>query len=140
MKIKYLIFTIALTFSFLFSLIYIMLFHSNIPRDEKEKITLYMNQIGLYKQIENANKSKDALEAQGVKTYIYKNQDLYVVVSGIGEKGTAIENGNTLKALSYSHILKELEITDPTILSYVEEENFEKALELIGNQSQGNAQ
>ena len=140
MKIKYLIFTIALTFSLLFSLMYFMLFRSNIPRDEKYEITLYMNQIGLYKQVENANKVKNTLEAQGVKTYIYKNQDLYVVVSGVGEKEDAIENGNTLKPLSYTYILKEFVIEDPTILSYIQEENYEKALELIGNQSQGNAQ
>lgn len=138
MRYKGLVSMFAIGFSILFSIMYLCVFHYYIPTDENvESLTLYMNQIGLYKEEKNALKVQKDLLAQDVKTYIYKQNDLYVVVSGIGEKKAAESNGETLKKLSYSHILKEYEIHDPSIVSYAKEKNYEKVLEMIGNQSQG---
>lgn len=99
-----------------------------------------MNQIGLYKNVENAQQVQKELETKSVKTYIYKNNDLFAIVSGVDTKRKkANENGETLKSLSYSYLLKKVSISDEEITSYVKKKNYEKALEMIGNQSKGDA-
>lgn len=139
MRNKKLVHLFAFTFSILFSFVYLFIFHSYLPLKTDETITLYMNQIGLYKEESNANKVKTSLNEGNIETYIYKNEELYVVVCGVGEKENAENVGESLKGLNYSYVLKKVEISDRKIINYVKEENFEKALELIGNQSQGNA-
>lgn len=139
MKYKTLICGLAFTFSILFSFIYLFIFGIYNPKYQNdEKVTLYMNQIGLYKEIENAQNVKKNLEEKQIRAYIYKNEDLYVVVCGLGSEEEAHNNGETLKNLSYSHILKKVEISDPKMITYVKNEDFEKALELMEHQSQGN--
>lgn len=141
MKYKRLIYGFAFAFSFIFSLIYLFVFNVYIPNHEKnETITLYMNQIGLYKEVENAQKIQTSLKAEEIDTYIYKNKDLYVVISGLGDEDDAKANGTMLKNLSYSHILKMVEISDPEIISCVKTQDFEKALELMEYQSQGDGE
>lgn len=139
MRNKKLVYLFAFVFSILFSFVYFFIFYSYLPIKNNEAITLYMNQIGLYKEEENANKVKVSLETKDVKTYIYRNENLYVVVCGVGDKEYVQTIGDTLKELNYSYVLKKVEITDEEICNYVKEENYEEALELIGNQSQGNA-
>ena len=136
MKNKKVIYAFALGFSLLFSLLYFLVFHYYIPlKADSETLTLYMNQIGRFEKEKNALHTEEKIEKLSIETYIYKSNDLYVVVCGIGEEKTAKENGEKLKEMKYSYVLKKLEITDTKIISYVEAKNYEKALELIGNQS-----
>lgn len=141
MKNKKLIYGFALSLSLIFSLLYFVAFHFYTPSIAQEKsVQLYMNQIGLYKKEANAQQVANELETHSVKAYIYKNDDLYVVVSGVDTKEKKTnENGEQLKSLSYSYLLKKVSISDGDISSLIEKKDYEKALEMIGNQSKGNA-
>lgn len=137
MKNKRLMISLAIGLSILFSLLYFILFEVYIPStDQVSEKTLYMNQIGLYKDENNASKVRDTLKSKSIEAYIYKNKELYVIVSGVSESEKETEaNAKLLKDNAYSYILKKVKIQDDTILQYIENKDIQKALEMIANKS-----
>lgn len=95
-----------------------------------------MNQIGLYKTQANALKMKEELKTKEIEAFVYQKDDLYVVVNGIHEdkKVTNLE-ADKLKKHSYSYLIKKVECNHLEIKKNMELKNYQKVLELIGNQN-----
>lgn len=140
MKFKRWMFIVALLFSLFFSFIYVFLFVSSIPENTDQEVILYVNQVGLYKEEENAHKMKNTLQEKGLTMYIYKKEDVYVVLSGVSlDQKDCDENGQKLASMACSYLRKEFKISDAEMISYAKAKQFEKVLELMEHQSQRNA-
>lgn len=137
MKNKKLIYFFAISLSIIFSLIYLLLFHYYIPSSEEVKsATLYLNQVGLYKEKANAEKMNLELQSDQITGYIYMKDDIYVVVCGVSADQKQTQKiEEQLKEHSYSYIDKVYQITDEEIVSLINANQYQDALELIGNQS-----
>lgn len=137
MNNKRLMIIVAVVLSVLFSILYFIVFEVYIPStSQAQKMTLYYNQIGLYKEEKNATKVADTLKENSVEAYIYKDKDIFVIVSGVSDKEKqTIENGEALKKSSYSYLLKKVKVQDTTISQCIKQKEYQKALELIANQS-----
>lgn len=136
MKNKKLIYLFAFSLSFIFSLFYLILFNLRLSSENVKPVHLYMNQVGLYKESTNAEKVGADLKNKQLDSYIYKNKDVYVVVSGVSEdKETNSKNGEQLKQLSYSYVLKDVKIQDVKMIDELKKGNVENVLEMIANQS-----
>lgn len=138
MKNKKLIYFFAITLSIIFSIIYLLIFHYYIPSSEEDNKTtmLYLNQIGLYKEKANAETVASDLQSNQITGYIYKKEDVYVVVCGVSkDESEAQKIEEQLKALSYSYINKQISIKDDEISELIDSKKYQEALELIGNQS-----
>ena len=66
-------------------------------------------------------------------------EDLYVVVSGIGDHNEANNNALKLEEAQIPYVSKQLEIKDAKTIALAEAKNYEKVLELIQNKSERNA-
>lgn len=141
MNFKRWMFVFALLFSFVFSFVYVCMFVYSKPQiTNTQSIYIYMNQIGLYKEYANAQTIKDTLSTKDILAYIYKKDDVYAVVCGVSKNSEETDqNGKILSDLSYPYLRKELKINNAEAISYVEAKDYEKVLEMIQNQSQGNA-
>lgn len=137
MKNKKLIYFFAITLSIIFSIIYLLVFKYYIPSHEDSKTaSLYVNQIGLYKEKANADKILSNLQSHQIEGYIYKKKDIYVVVCGVSdnqEDSKKVEA--SLKKQSLSYIAKKIDVKDDTMVAMIAAKQYQQVLELIGNQS-----
>ncbi|MDD3049373.1 MAG: hypothetical protein PHQ89_05320 [Bacilli bacterium] len=136
MKNKNLIYFFAISLSLIFSIFYLLVFHYYIPSNEDKKTaTLYLHQIGLYKEKANAEQMNTDLNANQIIGYIYKKDDVYVVACGVStDEAENKKIEDQLKAHSYSYISKQINVSDDEIAELLNEKSYQKALELIGNQ------
>lgn len=127
----------ALLLSCLFSAIYVIGFMIITP--QKESIRLAMNQIGIYQNQENANKVMAALTSLELEPYSYQQDSLTIVVCSLSsdsEKTKAEQR--LLEQAGYAYIYKEIASKESTFVKAVQEENYDKVMELMENQSKGN--
>jgi hypothetical protein len=102
MKIKYVTVIIAIALSAISGTIY-MKFFSN------EEISIYVCQVGVYSNQDNANTMVQKLQAANLSVYTYQKKDTIVVISDIflKEKDAEVlgemisENGMTCAILKY---------------------------------------
>lgn len=127
----------ALLLSCLFSAVYVIGFMMITPHNES--VRLAMNQVGIYQNEENANKVIDALIAMNLKPYSYKQESLTIVVCSISKDAAKTREEQTiLEAAGYAYIYKEIESKDSDFVEAVNKQNYEKVMELMQNQSNGN--
>lgn len=138
MKNRKLMLLFAFSLSCIFSIIYILLFTYCIPSPSQSNnnITIYMNQIGLYKTHANALKMKEELDTKQLDAFVYKKDDLYVVVNGVSQNEDETDKkADELKKYAYSYLIKKVECNHLEIKKNMELKNYQKVLELIGNQN-----
>ncbi len=123
----------GISMSLLFSMVYYLVFAYYIPSNETIESTLYLNQVGLFASIDNANALQVELSDE-TEAYVYLYEDLYAVVSGVSKDLTIREeNAVILKELGHSYVEKSFVVTDE-VIKYVDNNEVEKALEMISNQ------
>ena len=121
MENRKVIYTFGLLFSIAFAIIYYGLFHI-FSDNGGNTVTLYYNQVGLYKNTENAQKNIASLKELGIDAYVVSKDDLHRVICGIStNQEDTKENG--------------AEITQA-----LQEKDTDKILEMINNESKGNEQ
>lgn len=127
----------ALLLSCLFSAIYVVGFMMITPHSES--VRLAMNQVGIYQNEENANKVMDALTSMNLNPYSYKQESLTIVVCSLSKDATKTkEEQAILEGAGYAYIYKEIESKDSEFVEAVKNQNYEKVMELMQNQSNGN--
>lgn len=131
MENKRLIVFFAVLFSILFSVVYYLLF-STLASADAEKRTLYMIQVGLYKQQESITDMQKKLQKEGIATYTWKQGKTTAVVCGVNkdEKQTK-KVESILKKKKYSYIQKSVTITDSTLAALIDKQEYGKVLERI---------
>lgn len=116
----------------IFSLFFIFLLSQWSINDEN--ITLHMNQVGIFKEIENSDNCIEKLDEIGLIGYQYKKDDLFIVVTSLYEnKEECLIEQNKLKEHSFSFVLKEVNSNDEQFISAVKNKNFKKVMELMSN-------
>lgn len=127
----------ALLLSCLFSVIFVVGFMMISPTSES--VRLAMNQVGIYQNEENANKVLDALTSMNLKPYSYKQESLTIVVCSLStDTAQTREEQTILEGAGYAYIYKEIESKDREFVEAVKKQNYEKVMELMQNQSNGN--
>lgn len=127
----------ALLLSCFFSAIYVVGFMMITPHEES--VRLAMNQVGIYQNGENANKVMDALTSMNLIPYSYKQKSLTIVVCSLSMDTTKTKAEQTiLEEAGYAYIYKEIESKDSEFVAAVKNQNYERVMELMQNQSNGN--
>lgn len=139
MENRKVIYTFGLLFSIAFALIYYGLFH--IFTNNNNMIAIYYNQVGLYKNSENAEKSIATLKKLDIEGYIISKDELHRVICGISTNpDDTKENGGRLSKNSINYIEKEVKVKEADVSAALEAKDMEKILEMINNESEGNEQ
>ena len=116
----------------IFSLFFIFLLSQWSTNDEN--ITLHMNQVGIFKEIENSENCIQKLKDNGLIGYQYSKDDLYIVVTSLYEnKQECLDEQSILKEHSFSYVLKEVHSKDHNFIEAVKSKNFMKIMELMSN-------
>ncbi len=97
MRAKYLVIAIAVMLSIVFGFVYMKLFSTLHATS-----SVYVCQVGIYKEEANANEMKQKLESIQIPAYIYQKDATFIV---IGDIFTSEEEANTLgKKISENQI------------------------------------
>lgn len=116
----------------IFSLFFIFLLSQWSTNDEN--ITLHMNQVGIFKEVENSEKCIDKLNDIGFVGYQYRKDDLYIVVTSLYEnKQDCLNEQNLLNEHSFSFVLKEVNSKDNDFIEAVRNKNYKRVMELMSN-------
>lgn len=116
----------------IFSLFFIFLLSQWSSNDEN--ITLHMNQVGIFKELENSETCIEKLNDIGFIGYQYRKDDLYIVVTSLYEnKQECLDEQKVLNEHSFSFILKEVHSTDEQFITSVKNKDFKKIMELMSN-------
>lgn len=116
----------------IFSLFFIFLLSQWSTNDED--ITLHMNQVGIFKEIENSETCIEQLNDIGLIGYQYQKDDLYIVVTSLYEnKQECIDEQIILKEHSFSYVIKEVYSKDQSFIDTVKSKNFKRVMELMSN-------
>lgn len=135
MNDKKTIYVNSILMAFIFSVLYFLVFSYYIPSTKALESTLYVNQIGLFDVQENALSLQSKLQ-QSMDCYVYEDDNVYVVVSGITTSKEESElNASLLSEQGYAYLAKEYMISDQSIMQYIELNQIQQALELIANQN-----
>lgn len=141
MENRKLIYFFGLLFSMIFAIGYTLLFHTFLQKDTTTSITLYYNQVGLYKSEDNANKVIQKLKEQSIDAYSFPQDDLHAVICSLStNQETSKSQQEDLTRLQMNFIEKHLDIHDENIINALQNQEFDKALEMITNESKGNEQ
>lgn len=118
----------------IFALIFFLLLSQwSLP---SEKITIHMNQIGMYKEIKNSETTIQKLNNIGLKGYCYEKDDLFIVVTSFYfDKNESLKEQKILKENQIKFILKEVSTSDEVFIKAVKEKNMDKVMELMSNKS-----
>ncbi len=140
MENRKVIYTFGLLFSIAFAIIYYGLFHI-FSDNGGNTVTLYYNQVGLYKNTENAQKNIASLKELGIDAYVVSKDDLHRVICGIStNQEDTKENGALLDKNNMKYIEKQATAQAAEITQALQEKDTDKILEMINNESKGNEQ
>lgn len=121
---------LALFLDLIFGLLFMFLIIS--VQKEKEVITYYMNQIGIYKEEENAYKCIEDLSKINLVGYTYSKEDLFIVVTSIYlNKDKCIEEQDILNKQNIKFILKEITTSNERVINALRNNNFNEVMELM---------
>lgn len=127
---------LGMLFSLVFALFYHVLFTFVLQETEQETRVLFVNQVGLYEQDKSIQSMQKKLEANGIASYTMKQQDVTAVICGVSTREEEnAEVQEKLKELKYSYITKKITVENSEIITYIDEKDYEQALERIGNES-----
>lgn len=133
MENKKLIVLFATAFSIFFSVIYYFLFSMTMQNATQDSRTLYMNQVGLYKEKESVTSMEDTLKKAGLQPYAFKQKDLTAVVCSVSTKESETRKEQVkLKELKHSYIQKSVRVDDQEVVKLIDQKEYAKALERIG--------
>ena len=128
-----LIITFALVFALAFSLFYYVLFTTvDFGSVSTQQRTLYLNQVGIFAEKENADKICEKLEKKKMNAYqIEKNDQIYVVTSIYEDKEQTEKEGKTLTEMEMSYLTKKVTAEGREMVQAVDEKDYVKVLEAV---------
>lgn len=133
MKQQRTIILVALIFSIVFTGIYYLLFSNSMNNAAVLHKTLYMNQVGLYKQEDTMKEMQDKLKQNGIDSYTWVQGDTTAVVCYISSNLDDTKNGQEkLKSLGINYIQKTAEIDSNEVAAFIEEKQYQEVLKRIG--------
>lgn len=133
-----LIITFALIFAAVFSLFYYALFQLFAQGSEEASRTLYLNQVGIFEEEENAQKVCDRLTAQKLSPYQVEKEGAFVVVTSIYDNEEATEaEAKTLEEMELSYLTKKITVEGSDLVKAVDAGDYEKVLQAVEDEASG---
>ena len=74
---------LALSFTFIFSFVYIKVFVDDAIVTSSNQAIVYYLQVGAFKSVDNANSRVEQLQQNGMDASYYFQDDLYFVITGV---------------------------------------------------------
>lgn len=103
-------------------------------KSDEEAITLHMNQVGIFKNSENAKNCIQQVESLGLEGFSYEKGDLFIVVTSLSlDQNLCLEQQKILNENQLSFILKEVTSSDRTFIKAVQNQDFNQVMELMRN-------
>lgn len=137
MNNKKLIYAFACGLSILFAGIYYAVF-LNLGKDtttiqtQISESTLYMNQVGLYKQSDSIEKMLNKLKGLGLTGYQRNMGDITAVVCGVStSKKETVKAQAILEKNQITFLLKNAKTTDKEVIQKIQDKDYAGALELM---------
>lgn len=122
----------ALVFSIVFTAVYYLLFSSSMTSTNLLHKTLYMNQVGLYKQDDTMKEMQEKLKKEGIDSYTWKQGDTTAVVCYVSTNLDDTKNGQEkLKTLGINYIQKTAEIDSNEVSKLIDDKQYQEVLERI---------
>lgn len=132
MNQKRMIVIAALIFSVVFTGFYYLLFSYTVQNEQTLQKTLYMNQVGLYKQDDTMKKMQQKLKDNGIPSYTWKQGNVTAVVCYISTNVDDTKNGQEkLKSLKLNYIQKAASIESNEVAKLIDEKKYQEVLERI---------
>ncbi|WP_416326670.1 SPOR domain-containing protein [[Eubacterium] hominis] len=132
MNQKRVIMITALIFSMLFTGFYYLLFSYTVKNEDILHKTLYMNQVGLYKQEDTMKEMMEKLKKNGIDSYTWKQGDVTAVVCYISTNIDDTKNGqDKLTSLKLNYIQKTAQIESNEVAKLIDEKKYQEVLERI---------
>lgn len=132
-----LIITFALVFALAFSLFYYVLFTTvDFGSVSTQQRTLYLNQVGIYEESENAKKICAQLEEQGLTPYQIEQDGRQIVMTSVYEDETKTEEeGKQLEKMELAYITKKITVEGEEMSTAVDEQDYQKVLQAMKDES-----
>lgn len=128
MKAKQAIVVVAFILSIIFGGIYLQFFS-----DINSTIKVYVCQVGIYKEAENANAMKEKLVAAGLGAYEYKREENIVVISDVfTSQESADELGKKISEMQMTCVVREYKVSK-ALESNVNNKKIEEVLKELGD-------
>ena len=126
MRNRKVIVSFALVFAAVFALFYYVLFQLLSAKGGTEARTLYLNQVGIFAEKENADKICEKLEKKKMNAY-----QIYVVTSIYEDKEQTEKEGKTLTEMEMSYLTKKVTAEGREMVQAVDEKDYVKVLEAV---------
>ncbi len=132
-----LIITFALAFSLVFSLFYYVLFTTvDFGGGQQKTRTLYLNQVGIYAESENAQKICEQLKEKGLTPYQVEEDGRQIVMTSVyEEEDKTEEEGKTLEEMELAYITKKITVEGEEMSTAVDEQDYQKVLQAMKDES-----
>lgn len=132
-----LIITFALVFALAFSLFYYVLFTTvDFGSVSTQQRTLYLNQVGIYEESENAKKIFAQLEEQGLTPYQIEQDGRQIVMTSVYEDETKTEEeGKQLEKMELAYITKKITVEGEEMSKAVDDQDYQKVLQAMKDES-----
>ena len=98
--------------------------------------TLYLNQVGIYEESENAKKSCAQLEEQGLTPYQIEQDGRQIVMTSVYEDETKTEEeGKQLEKMELAYITKKITVEGEEMSKAVDDQDYQKVLQAMKDES-----
>ena len=132
-----LIITFALAFSLVFSLFYYVLFTAvDFGGGQQQTRTLYLNQVGIYAESENAQKICEQLKEKGLTPYQVEEDGRQIVMTSVyEEEDKTEEEGKKLEEMELAYITKKITVEGEEMSTAGDEQDYQKVLQAMKDES-----
>lgn len=131
MRKKSAVIFVSMVLNICFATFFILFF---MQYQSQPKATIYMHQIGIFKENDNALQLTDDLSKLNIEAYSYKNDDLFVVVCNLSRTSEELKSKEALLAdQNISYIEKEVSSSSAAFQKAIENQDFKQIMELMNN-------
>ena len=131
MKKKSAVLFVSVILNLCFSSLFLLFF---LQFQKQPEATVYMHQVGIFKEDENAIQLTNTMTSQGIPVFSYKNEDLIIVVCNLSLSSEELESKEALLAeQNISYIEKEVSSSSAAFKKAVSEKDLNKIMELMNH-------
>ena len=123
---------LALSFTFIFSFVYIKVFVDDAIATSANQAIVYYLQVGVFKSVDNANSKVEQLKQIDVDAKYYLQEDLYYVVTGfcLDEDEKALKKQNLVDN-GIACYDKQVVVQDAKVINDIQNASYDSLLEVL---------
>ncbi|MEI3146936.1 MAG: hypothetical protein V8T10_02815 [Merdibacter sp.] len=107
-----------------------------ISAGARQTRTLYLNQVGIYAESENAQKICEQLKEKGLTPYQVEEDGRQIVMTSVyEEEDKTEEEGKKLEEMELAYITKKITVEGEEMSTAVDEQDYQKVLQAMKDES-----